>query len=100
MIDGLHLLLAFIAALAGIGWLVDYRRRVSAERQRDLMARVATEKDRRLMAALDERDAARRHADDVQWVMNAMAGGQASARERHPSGAGHVRILHVIDGGA
>lgn len=99
--DGLHLLLAFIAALACIGWTVDYRRRVTAERQRDMHARIATERGRRLMVALDERDAARRHADDAQWAFSALVEDerQASCLQRHPSGRGHVRLVS-IDGGA
>jgi hypothetical protein len=95
--DGLHLLLAFVASLAGIGWSVDYRRRVTAERQRDIHARIATEKGRRLMVALDERDAARRHADDAQWLANSIITGDHGSRDRHPS---NVRVLHAIDGGA
>lgn len=97
--DGLHLLLAFVAALAGIGWTVDYRRRVSAERQRDMHARVATERGRRLMVALDERDAARKHADDTQWAFSALLADerQAGSAQRHPS---NVRVLHAVDGGA
>lgn len=97
MINGLHLLLAFIAVLAGIGWTVDYRRRVSVERQRDIHARIATEKGRRLLVALDERDRARRHADDAQWIITAIAEEHAAAKQRHPS---NVRVLHSIDGGA
>lgn len=99
--DGLHLLLAFVAAMAAIGWMVDYRRRVTAERQRDMHARVATERSRRLMVALDERDQARRHADDAQWAFSALVDDerQAAAAQRHPSGRGHVRLVS-IDGGA
>lgn len=95
--DGLHLLLGFVATMATIGWTVDYRRRVTAERQRDIHARIATEKGRRLMVALDERDTARRHADDAQWIITAIAEDQAAAKQRHPS---NVRVLHAIDGGA
>jgi hypothetical protein len=95
--DGLHILLAFATTLAAIGWTVDYRRRIVVERQRDIHARVATERGRRLMVALDERDQARRHADDAQWVISAIAEEHAAAKQRHPS---NVRVLHSIDGGA
>jgi len=96
-INGLHLLLAFVAVLAGTGWTVDYRRRVVAERQRDTAHRIAQEKGRRLMVALAERDAARRHADDVQWVVDAMAGDEQAARERHPvSRPSNVRVLRGV----
>jgi hypothetical protein len=93
IINGLHLLLGFIAALACIGWAVDYRRRMSAERQRDIAHRIATEKGRRLLVALDERDAARRHADDAQWVVDCLALTEQQARDRHPS---NVRVLRPV----
>lgn len=83
--DGLHLMLAFIAALAGVGWTIDYRRRVQAEGQRDTAHRIATEKGRRLMVALDERDAAYRHADDTQLLLNAIVGDTEAQRPIHPS---------------
>jgi hypothetical protein len=92
-INGLHLMLGVIAALACVGWFADYRRRVAAERQRDIAHRIATEKGRRLMVALDERDDARRHADDVQWIVNALTEDEAEARRRHPS---NVRVLKVV----
>jgi hypothetical protein len=96
-INGLHLLLAFVAVLAGIGWTVDYRRRVVAERQRDIAHRIAQEKGRRLMAALADRDSARRHADDVQWIVDAMAGDEQAARDRHPSALpSNVRVLKGV----
>lgn len=84
-INGLHLMLAFIAGLACIGWTVDYRRRVIAERQRDVAHRIAREKGRRLMVALDERDAARTHADDAQLLLNAILGDTEAQRVVHPS---------------
>jgi len=84
-INGLHLMLAFIAGLAAVGWTVDYRRRITAERQRDIAHRIAHEKGRRLMVALDERDAARTHADDAQLMLNAILGDPEAERVVHPS---------------
>lgn len=98
-INGLHLMLGFLAALAAIGWSVDHRRRVTAERQRDIAERIAGEKARRLFIALDERDAARRHADDAQWVLSAIVGpdeAEAEARRRHPSNQSNVRVLRSV----
>ena len=96
-INGLHLLLAFVATLAGIGWAVDHRRRVRAERQRDIAHRIAQEKGRRLMVALAERDDARRHASDAQWVVDAMVEDRAAVQQRHPS---NVRVLRPVEGRA
>jgi len=94
-INGLHLMLAFIAALACIGWTVEARRCVVAERQRDIAHRIAQEKGRRLMKALAERDAARAHADDVQWIVDAMGADEQAARDRHPA-SGNVRVLRAV----
>lgn len=83
--NGLHFLLAFIAVLAGIGWTVDHRRRVTAERRRHIAERIAQAKHRRLMIALSERDAARTHADDAQLMLNAILGDPDVERIVHPS---------------
>ncbi len=92
--NGLHLLLGVIAATALIGWAIDNRRARRAERLRDLHERIATEKGRRLLVALDERDQARAHADDAQLLANSIITGDHGSRDRHPS---NVRVLRPVE---
>lgn len=95
----LGLALGLTAALTA--WFLTRRQLRAVTRQRDIHARIATEKGRRLLVALDKRDAARRHADDVQWVVSAMVDDerQQAVMRRHPSSAS-ARVLTVVDGGA
>jgi hypothetical protein len=91
-IDGLHLLLAFVAVLCAIGWRVTDVRVRKAESQRDTARRVADLKQKRLDQALNERDRATRHADQAQQLLN-RAVRMPEERLQHPA-------LTVVDGGA
>lgn len=95
--NSIDLGLALGLASAAAAWVLTRRQLRAVTRQRDTAHRIAQEKGRRLMVALAERDAARRHADDAQWVVDAMASGQAEARDRHPS---NVRVLRPVEGRA
>lgn len=99
--NSLDLGLALGLAAALTAWFLTRRQLRAVTRQRDLHANIATEKGRRLMVALDERDAARRHADDAQWVISAMAEDERreAAQRRHPSRSA-AHFLTVVDGGA
>jgi len=84
--NSLDLGLALGLASAAAAWFLTRRQLRAVTRQRDTAHRIATEKGQRLLVALDERDAARRHADDAQLLLNAnMTDGNREARIVHPS---------------
>ena len=83
--NSLDLGLAIGLFCALTAWTINRRHMRSAIRQRDTAHRIATEKGQRLLAALDERDAARRHADDAQLLLNSLTGRREGPVVVHPS---------------